>query len=131
MWIVLEKQVEMNAKNKQETVEEEMDGKVGMTAVDGVVQERPMPWAKVVRKEAAGIVEEHITPTSVPRAREKEEVKETEKEKVVENQTAKEANKVKAEAKDPKADAGTVEAHTMHQTARKGKRRAKVCRPTR
>ena len=42
MWIVLEKRVEMNIKNKQETMEEVMDGKVGVTAVDGVVQERPM-----------------------------------------------------------------------------------------
>ena len=76
-------------------------------------------------------MEAHITPTNAPRARAKEEAKVTEKGKEEEKEMVKEANKVKVEAKDPKADAGIVEAHTTHQTARKGKRRAKVCQPTR
>ena len=39
----MENMVEMSIKNKQEMLEEAMDGVVGVTAVDGVVQEMPTP----------------------------------------------------------------------------------------
>ena len=127
----MEKLIEMNIKNKQDKVEEPMDGKVGVTAVDGMVQERLMPWARVDPKEAAGTAEAHITPISAPRARAKVEEREMQKERVVESRKVKEANKVKAEAKDPKEDVGNVVALTTHPIARKGKRRARASPPTR